>query len=428
MQLNTIDTQLQAAAEAQQRSDFARARTLLAELLKQAPGEPRAHNMLGMLALAEGKFNDAATQFDLAIKADPKEPALRLNLATAWRRLGDDARELAALDAAIEIDQRHFMAWLRKAELHQRCNDVGPAIKAWNATLALSRNIDPMPPALAQVLAAAGGWLAQQTSQFADVMDAALKDERAGLTPAQRRRFDACIDTMLGRRRIYLNQCEGMHYPFLPADEFFDRAFFPWMDALEARTDAIRAELLSLLANDTNVLEPYVQQPAGTPANLWSALDQSLDWGVFFLWNYGKRIEDACRRCPETAAALDLVPRVELPGRAPTAFFSILKPHKHIPPHTGVTNTRAIVHLPLIVPDGCRFRVGGETRPWIEGQAFAFDDTIEHEAWNDSDDLRAVLILDVWNPYLEPFEQRLLKAACTAADASGFNPGMSDAR
>ena len=89
-------------------------------------------------------------------------------------------------------------------------------------------------------------------------------------------------------------------------------------------------------------------------------------------------------------------------------FVSILKAGAHIPPHTGVTNVRSIVHLPLIVPDGCTFRVGGDPRPWVEGQAFVFDDTIEHEASNPTDRDRAVLILDVWNPYLSESEQAMI--------------------
>ncbi len=116
------------------------------------------------------------------------------------------------------------------------------------------------------------------------------------------------------------------------------------------------------------------------------------------------------------------MPQAELPGRAPTAFFSILKPRTRIPPHGGVTNARATVHLPLIVPPGCGFRVGGETRAWVEGRAFAFDDTIEHEAWNESDEPRVILILDVWNPYLTAVEQQMLQEFYRAADASGHNP------
>ena len=82
-----------------------------------------------------------------------------------------------------------------------------------------------------------------------------------------------------------------------------------------------------------------------------------------------------------------------------------------------MTNTRAIVHLALDVPPGCGFRVGGETREWVEGRAFAFDDTIEHEAWNDSDRRRAVLILDSWNPHLDEAEREAVTAYFAASDA-----------
>ena len=179
---------------------------------------------------------------------------------------------------------------------------------------------------------------------------------------------------------------------------------------------------MALLADPGDALRPYVRMESGIPDNKWSPLDHSLDWGACFLWEYGKPNLPVLDRCPRTAAALALLPSAHIPGRSPSAFFSLLKPHTHIPPHTGVTNTRAIIHLPLIVPVGCGFRVGGETREWREGQAFAFDDTIEHEAWNNSDDLRAVLIFDVWNPHLTVAEQDLITRYYNAADATGLNP------
>ena len=106
-------------------------------------------------------------------------------------------------------------------------------------------------------------------------------------------------------------------------------------------------------------------------------------------------------------------------------FFSILRAGRHIPPHTGVTNVRSIVHLPLIVPAGCTFRVGGEVRPWVEGEAFVFDDTIEHEARNPTDRDRAVLILDVWNPYLSDAE-RAMVCKMYEATASLHTPMRAD--
>ena len=229
------------------------------------------------------------------------------------------------------------------------------------------------------------------------------------------------MDNLFGRRAYFRNECQGIHYPFLPADEYFDRQHFPWMDALEAQTDVIRAEFLAMVDKRGDAIRPYVQQDAGTPQNKWTALDGSLDWGAAFLWEYGVRNEAVCAACPQTVAALEALPRADIPGRAPSAFFSLLKPRSRIPAHTGVTNTRAIIHLPLIVPPGCFFRVGGETRAWQEGVAFGFDDTIDHEAWNDSDHLRVVLIFDVWNPHLSLAEQQLLKQFYATADASKTN-------
>ena len=91
-------------------------------------------------------------------------------------------------------------------------------------------------------------------------------------------------------------------------------------------------------------------------------------------------------------------------------MFSILEPRTRIPPHTGSNNIRTTVHLPLVVPEGCGFRVGAETRTFVPGAAWAFDDTIEHEAWNDSDEPRAILILDVWNPLLSEAERAMVRA------------------
>ena len=101
----------------------------------------------------------------------------------------------------------------------------------------------------------------------------------------------------------------------------------------------------------------------------------------------------------------------------PPVMFSALAARTSIPPHTGSTNARAIVHLPLILPGPAGFRVGNEVRAWRMGEAWVFDDTIEHEAWNDADETRVLLIFDVWNPLLSPTERELLNATLAARDA-----------
>jgi aspartyl/asparaginyl beta-hydroxylase (cupin superfamily) len=205
------------------------------------------------------------------------------------------------------------------------------------------------------------------------------------------------------------HRCHGFFYPFLPADEFFDRGHFPWLEQLEAAAPVIRSELQAILKSADPGLAPYIDMPPGTPRNLWSALDRSPDWSALHLWRDGERVDAVCERAPRTAELVDTLPLARIAGRAPAVFFSILKAGKTIPPHTGVTNIRSIVHLPLIVPGGCGFRVGSETRAWREGEAFVFDDTIEHEAWNRSDQDRALLILDCWNPHLSEDERAIIR-------------------
>ena len=113
-------------------------------------------------------------------------------------------------------------------------------------------------------------------------------------------------------------------------------------------------------------------------------------------------------------------------NRSPSVLFSLLRPGAHIPPHTGLTNTRLICHLPLIVPPECALRVGNDTRTPIEGKAWVFDDTMQHEAWNRSDRARVILLFEVWRPELTEEERALVTAMFEAVDAySGEKPAWS---
>jgi len=182
---------------------------------------------------------------------------------------------------------------------------------------------------------------------------------------------------------------------------------------LQAAANAVAANnraLLEVLGGGPGLLEPCVALPAGVPLDQWRELNHSRRWGVNFLWKEGVAFPEHLARCRRTVRALDAWPRCEIPGCGPTAVFSILDAKTRIPPHTGVTNARLIVHLPLVVPPGCGFRVGAERREWRVGAAFVFDDTIEHEAWNDSDAPCAVLILDICGPHLRPAERELVAA------------------
>jgi aspartyl/asparaginyl beta-hydroxylase (cupin superfamily) len=401
-----VQSRLAAAAVARQRGQLQVDLRVLDDAVAVAPLDPRALNARGARALTDGDFSLAADLFERAASADPGEPILWMNLASAARGANDIPRERGALERALEIDRFYFGALLRKAELEERAGATRDAVVAWNAVISVVNAIADRAPVMDDAVRRGQAYLASQTDELAARLDMEFGADRKA--DPDLRRFNATMDLLLGRRTIFRNECSGLHFPFLPADEFFDERSFAWMADLEKQTDAIRAEAIALLESPGEDLRPYVRLDKGTPDNKWSALDHSLDWGACFLWEYGEPNQPVLDRCPATAAALAALPQSRIPGNAPSAFFSILQPGARIPPHTGVTNIRAIVHLPLVVPKGCWFRVGGETREWVEGKAFAFDDTIEHEAHNPTAERRIVLIFDVWNPHLTSAEQEHL--------------------
>jgi aspartyl/asparaginyl beta-hydroxylase (cupin superfamily)/Tfp pilus assembly protein PilF len=417
-----IREHLAEAQRASQAGQVDKARSHFEAALAIDKEEPTARNWLGADALRRSDAAAAPMHFDIACKREPGERTHWINHPTAHRILGESEAERAALEQALAIDQTDLLALIRMAELHERLGEAAPAAERWAAVLALGSSIRDPAPEFSAILGHARQYVGQQQQQLIDAVETALADELAGASTRDHRRLKAAADAWLGRRRIYTNHCEGLHYPFLPADEFFDRELFPWLGELEAATGTIVAELEAILADPRAELTPYISLPPGVPASKWSALDKSLDWGAFHLWKEGQRFDEACDRAPRTAELVESLPLCRIEGKAPNVFFSILKADSHIPAHNGVTNVRSVVHLPLIVPEGCEFRVGGESRRWVEGHAFAFDDTIEHEAWNRSDQDRAVLLIDAWNPYLSEHEREMICQLYKAADDARGQP------
>jgi aspartyl/asparaginyl beta-hydroxylase (cupin superfamily) len=248
----------------------------------------------------------------------------------------------------------------------------------------------------------------EDAREKAEYLRERLGDVRARFAHERLERVDECADIMAGTKRTYNAEPVQMHVPRLPAIPFFDRGHFPWLEQLEAETEAIREELSVLLAKGLPGFAPYVDFEPGTPENQFKELNHSDRWSSLWLWRDGKRQESAMTRCPHTAGVLEQLPLADQPGFAPTALFSALAPHTRIPPHTGSTNARLVVHLPLILPGPAGFRVANECREWRIGEAWAFDDTIEHEAWNDSDATRVILIFDIWNPLLSAAEREMI--------------------
>ena len=195
------------------------------------------------------------------------------------------------------------------------------------------------------------------------------------------------------------------YMPDLPAAPVEPNSRFDWIANLESAFDAIRREYAEVVRAGIDA-EPYV--PAGALAREWMKLSGSLDWSAIHLYQNAKPTP-ATERFAQTTRALDAVQLVRIDGVPMEVFFSRLKPGAHIPPHHGLTNTRVTVHLPLVVPADCAIRVARIVHAWREGEAFAFDDSFEHEAWNRSTADRVVLIFEAHHPDLAPSEREAIE-------------------
>jgi aspartyl/asparaginyl beta-hydroxylase (cupin superfamily) len=397
------------AAAARQAGRGAEARALLEPLVAREPGFAPAWTLLGLVQLDAGDGAAAAASLGRAVRVDPKPPAGWYSLSRAHAAAGDAAAELAALDEALARDAYFLPALLAKGKALAKLGREADGITLYRAFLAGIADDSGFPPPIRAQLAEARAWVAGDAERRGEVFARTLSEVAAAFPGADMRRAEAFAAQRAGLRKIYVQQPTAGHFPFLPAIEFHERAHFPWFEALERETGAIREELLSLWREDDPNFRPYVKYDATTPTNQWAELNHSPRWSAWFLWEDGVRNDANCARCPATAAAAAKVPLLDIPGKGPTVMFSVLQPRTRIPPHTGSTNARITVHLPLVVPEGCGFRVGGETREWREGEAWAFDDTIEHEAWNDSPQPRAILIVDVWNPLLSEAEREAVR-------------------
>jgi Aspartyl/Asparaginyl beta-hydroxylase len=327
-----------------------------------------------------------------------------LKLAAMCRATGDLNAALAAIDGALGVSPLDFSALLMRATLIDAMGHSDAAGEAFGRAVAQAPH--PLPPQLAPIV------------DKARVHYAAWQDKQARMLRSKVENPSPAIENMIevAVRRAPPDREGPTHYcyPGLPEISFYDRDLFPWLAELEAETDAIAAEFAAVAAAHAAELVPYIQYPETVPLDQWRALNHNRDWTAIHLIARGHVVAANAQHCSKTMQLLRNIPQPEIPGAGPNAMFSLLAPHTHIPAHTGIANTRLVCHLPLIVPSGCWFRVGSDVREWAKGQAWVFDDTVEHEAMNPSDALRVILIVDCWHPDLSEGERASVAAVVAA--------------
>jgi aspartate beta-hydroxylase len=366
----------------------------------------------GMTALRAGNPREAIAHFGQLERAGLADSSVFIGLALGLHKLGQREEAHRAVDQALLLDGSNVNAFLVKADMLAQQDDARGASSFYLGAIRLAEGQKPIPPELAQAIDRARAYCEGATQQLESAVRSRVSE--SGVTPSAR--FKDSIDYMFGHKKPYLSMPRQYYFPDLKQVEFFEHDALPWVSELEAATPAIKRELHGVL-NDETRFSPYLKSRQDRAQNNKHQMVDNAAWSACYLIQAGKVVEENANKCPETMRALSAVPLAVLPDRSPSVLFSLLRPGAHIPPHNGLVNTRLIGHLPLIVPQGCEYRVGNSIRQWEEGKVWLFDDTVEHEAWNTSDTTRVILLFEVWRPELSLDERRLITEMFTAVDA-----------
>jgi aspartate beta-hydroxylase len=391
------------------------AEKLWLEIRRRDPGHPRAAFSLGVHAMQRRDFAQACRLLDEARQISPQDLFTLLTLAKARQQIGDDRGETEALDAALAVDPYYLPALLAKGQKMERMGVRSNAALLYRNAIKIAPPEAQWPDMLRTQLRHARDYAEAHGRDMNAALDAALGPAISALPKDKAERWREAASIAAGTTQPYRQEANQLYVPRLPAIPFYDRSLFPWAAELEAKTDLIRNELKAALAKEGKEFSPYIKLRPGQPVDQWANLNNSARWSHYSLWRNSQPDEAHLAQCPETRKALEAVDMADIGGLCPNAMFSALAPHTEIPPHTGETNARLVAHLPLVVPEKCTYRVGFEHRTWKEGELLIFDDTIEHAARNDSDELRVILIFDVWNPLIDKQEREAVRALASAA-------------
>jgi len=370
-------------------------------------------------AFAAGNAAEAVRLCRQSTEIEPGNSGAWVNLGTALRLAGDELHAQSAFQKALACDSDNRIAALCLGESWERSGDLDGALLAYFQAVTLAqrngawRSRETTPAAIYPRVRHAVQFIDARRRRMYEMAMAPLV-RRFGRN--QMKRVERCLAIYLGELapnyRDVRQKPTFLYFPDLPTEAYLPLDKFPWIGDLEAATDVIREEMLALIAaghglepfDDPRQLEKVV---AGAPGDA--------SWDAIFLFRHGQRYEENCARCPVTVQAIERVPIVRIRDHGPEILFSILRPGAHILPHRGVTNTRVVAHLPLIVPTDCAFHVLGEPiRTWQAGRMFVFDDTFGHEAWNRSAETRVILMVDTWNPYLTEPERLAVETLVTS--------------
>ena len=329
------------------------------------------------------------------------------------------------LEAVLQANPNNCLAWLMLADVHDATGNSLKAVRARYQAITRAQ--------------ASGRWLDRETTEPAlfDTVrrhaDTLTRTHREALFGAYQQirdahgarsvvRVDHALSVHLGERvdapLDARQRPKFFYFPGLPAGPYHDPYLHPWAGTLRDAWSDMRNEALALLRDDTHFESFLGLKPGVAAPGYVGGRNPFASWDAYFFFRRGRRFDANHLRCPKTSAALEAVDLCRVGNQAPEVCFSLLRPQTTIERHYGVTNTRLVLHVPLVVPPDCALNVINiGAHAWQPGELMMFDDTYEHEAWNRSDSPRLIVLMDCWNPYLTPPERDAVKLLVEAIDA-----------
>lgn len=387
-----------------------------AKVLRKCPNHLEALNFRALHALNSGRVIEALSVLRHALLLAPEDVAVRQHFGMALVAAGQHQEAIGVLSELLLEHPSLYIARLHLGNAQEALGLGLDAVASYFGAISTAQmqgrwlGVKAIPNGLrARVLHAMGVINIGRAAHF----DRLLEPLRKTYGPSSLRRVEVALEGYLGDVRIdYADSRQKplfLYFPGLSAKPVHARSNFPWLAALEQQTASIRSELHAVLDKPEGV-QPFNRYGSQEEQSRYLRGGKSgPNWDAYFFYRHGKRIAENAERCPATMASLERLPLVHIAAHAPEICFSMLTPGTHILAHRGVTNTRLVAHLPLIVPSGdCMLRTAAEDHHWREGQAFVFDDTYEHEAWNRTDSLRVILLMDFWHPELDQAERAAL--------------------
>jgi aspartate beta-hydroxylase len=339
-----------------------------------------------------------------------------VDLATALGSAVDHEAARSLLELHLQSQPESTIAWLVLGQQLERAGDSSRSLRAFYEAVTRSQcakrwvSADSTPPHLLDLVFHAVGRVRKERIQL-------LRqpiDQLAHLHgPRELRRVEKALSIFLKIEPAdppsVHQRARFLYVPDLPAGPYHDPNLQPWAERLAKLYQPIREEACRILAEDGRWADFLTLRPGMKPEDYLLGQGHAPAWEALFFYRNGRRYADTHARCPVTSAFLESTDLCRIEDEAPEICFSVLRAGTTILPHHGVTNVRLVMHLPLIAPPQCALHVfGAHPHEWREGELVMFDDTYKHEAWNRSDSIRIVLLMDCWNPHLSSVERAAL--------------------